>query len=59
MVFLQKSRQLNDMGREGFFLEVSLTLFSVLQLLMFLSKSCQLTAMGREGFFLEVSLTLS
>ncbi len=57
-MFLPKSRQPTAMGREGFFLEVSLTLFSALQLLMFLSKSRKLTAMGREGFFLEVSLTL-
>jgi hypothetical protein len=47
------------MGREGFFLEVSLTLSYTVQLLMFLPKSSQLTAMGREGFFLEVSSTLS
>ncbi len=59
LMFLPKSRQLTAMGREGFFLEVSLTLSYTVQLLMFLPKSLQLTAMGREGFFLEVSLTLS
>jgi hypothetical protein len=46
------------MGREGFFLKVSLTLSYPVQLMVFLQKSRQLTAMGREGFFLEVSLTL-
>jgi hypothetical protein len=57
-MFLSKSRQLTAMGREGFFLEVSLTLSYPVQLMVFLPKSRQLNAMGREGFFLEVSLTL-
>ncbi len=45
---LAKSRKLTAMGREGFFLEVSLTISYTVQLLMFLPKSRQFTAMGRE-----------